>query len=147
MTTEIHRHQLDHMSRETAKKGAVASSYFVSLSFVVLFALVISSWYFVVVLEGAGLSDLFSDDNWRLGRKFIGQLAGAGTSETPASLDEESWKDALSLSIETLLMSILAIGLATVGMFLTVVPASRTAADGSMTLSRQRLSKVWHYII
>lgn len=121
-------------------------SLFLPISFLAIFGLVVASWYFITVPEGAGLGELFNAENWRLGKKFIGQLAGAGT-EDPAFLDAESWRQALVLTYETLMMSILAIGLAAIGMLLTVVPASRTAADGSMTLTRHRFSKVTFYAL
>ena len=54
--------------------------------------------------------------------------------QQPAFLNPESWKQAISLTYETLRMSIMAIGFSTVAMFLTVIPAARNIANGSLTL-------------
>lgn len=110
---------------------------FMTVSFVVAFLLILSSWYFVIGVEKANLADLFTAENVEYASKFIKGLVGIGVEEV-AFLNPESWSDAFVLTIETLQMSILAIGLSTILMFLTVLPAARNVADGSLTLSRRR---------
>ncbi|HAQ05995.1 MAG TPA: ABC transporter permease [Bacillus bacterium] len=70
--------------------------------------------------------------------RFFSGLIGIG-EENPAFLNKESWADALQLTLETIKMSVMATGFATIAMLLTVVPAARNVAEGSLTLSKR-----WH---
>ena len=96
-------------------------------------ALLMFSWWFVFVVEKASLTDLFSEKNAYYAKRFFAGLFGIG-EENPAFLNPDSWKTALGLTYETLRMSIMAIGFSTIAMFLTVIPAARNIADGSLTL-------------
>ena len=68
-----------------------------------------------------------------MGKSFLLVYLVLGT-EDPAFLNFESWKQALTLTYETLRMSVMAIGFSTIAMFLTVIPAARNIANGSLTL-------------
>ena len=57
--------------------------------------------------------------------------------ENPAFLDASSWVSALTLTVETLEMSIMAIGFSTIAAFLTVIPAARNIANGSLTSEKK----------
>ncbi|KAA9025691.1 PhnE/PtxC family ABC transporter permease [Niallia endozanthoxylica] len=116
-----------------AKKGFT----FVSFSFFFTILLLISSWWFIFSYEQASLKDLFSEKNAFYAQKFFAGLFGIGAENTPAFLQLEAWKEALKLTYETLRMSVLAIGISTIAMFLTVIPAARNIADGSLTLIRK----------
>ena len=105
-------------------------------SFYAFLLLIGASWYFVIGVEKASLTELFSNENMEYASKFFKGLLGVGEEEI-AFLNQESWSDAFTLSIETLQMSIMAIGFSTIVMFLTVIPAARNVADGSMTLSKK----------
>ena len=105
---------------------------FVRLSLLVAIILVISSWGFIFQVEQANIFELFSEKNISHTKQFIGEMLGQN-SEKPAFLDSNSWKQALKLTFETLQMSIMAIGFATIGMLFTVIPAARTTADGTVT--------------
>ena len=91
------------------------------------------SWWFIFAIEKASLTDLFSEKNAYYAGKFFAGLIWDGEAH-PAFLNPESWKQAISLTYETLRMSIMAIGFSTIAMFLTVIPAARNIADGSLTL-------------
>jgi phosphonate transport system permease protein len=91
------------------------------------------SWWFIFAIEHASLTDLFSEKNAYYGKKFFAGLFGVGM-EDPAFLNADSWREALKLTYETLRMSVMAIGFSTVAMFLTVIPAARNIANGSLTL-------------
>ena len=55
----------------------------------------------------------------------------------PGFFKLNSWKEALlKLTYETLRMSIMAIGFSTIAMFLTVIPAARNIANGSLTFKK-----------
>ena len=105
----------------------------VRFSFILTLILLALSWWFIFAVEKASLTDLFSEKNAYYAGKFFAGLFGIGKAQ-PAFLNTESWKQAISLTYETLRMSIMAIGFSTVAMFLTVVPAARNIADGSLTL-------------
>lgn len=118
----------------------------IKISIYLVFALVLSSWLFVFIGEDANLFALFSEENLQYTEKFLNGLAGAG-EEKPAFLSKESWDEALKLSFETLQMSIMAIGFATVIMVLTVIPAARNVADGSLTLTRKWYGKIVYGLV
>ena len=109
---------------------------FISFSIYSFLLLIAASWYFVIGVEKASLADLFSNENVQYASKFFKGLLGFGVDEI-AFLNPESWSVAFTLTIETLQMSIMAIGFSTIVMFLTVIPAARNVADGTLTLSRK----------
>ncbi|MED4352366.1 ABC transporter permease subunit [Schinkia azotoformans] len=126
--------------RRPAKIGVI------KLSVLLIFALVLSSWLFIFVGEDASLFDLFSEENLVYTKEFFNGLAGVG-EEHPAFLSKESWLEALKLSVETLQMSIMAIGFSVIIMVLTVVPAARNVANGTLTLSRKWYGKIVYGLI
>ncbi|MEC1756960.1 PhnE/PtxC family ABC transporter permease [Schinkia azotoformans] len=126
--------------RRPAKIGVI------KLSVLLIFALVLSSWLFIFVGEDASLFDLFSEENLVYTKEFFNGLAGVG-EEHPAFLSKESWLEALKLSVETLQMSIMAIGFSVIIMVLTVIPAARNVANGTLTLSRKWYGKIVYGII
>jgi ABC-type phosphate/phosphonate transport system permease subunit len=111
---------------------------FVSLSFYALMILAAGSWFSIFTIEKASLSALFSEQNQMYAAKFLKGLVGAG-QENPAFLNRQNWEIALKLTLDTLKMSVMATGFATIATLLTVVPAARNVADGSITLARK-----WH---
>ena len=105
--------------------------------FSVLFSLllIVGSWVYITLAENANLFELLSEKNIEYAKKFFGGLLGIN-QENPAFLDAESWSTALMLTLETLEMSIMAIGFATLVAFITVIPAARNIANGSLTLKK-----------
>lgn len=104
----------------------------------VLFALVLifGSWIYITIGENARLFELLSEKNIEYAKKFFSGLLGIN-QENPAFLNGESWTQALKLMLETLEMSIMAIGFATIVALITVIPATRNIADGSLTLKKK----------
>lgn len=111
---------------------------FATASIYALLLLAGGSWLSIFTLEKASFSLLFSEENLFYASKFFQGLLGIG-EETPAFLDAENWHHAMDLTIETLVMSVMATGFATITALLTVVPAARNVADGSLTLVKK-----WH---
>jgi ABC-type phosphate/phosphonate transport system permease subunit len=109
---------------------------FLTFSFYAFLLLIAASWYFVIGVKNASLLELFSKENVAYASKFFKGLFGVGQDEI-AFLNRDSWSHAFTLTIETLQMSIMAIGFSTIVMFLTVIPAARNVADGTLTLSRK----------
>lgn len=119
---------------------------FVRASLVGVLLLAAASWAFIFWVEDASIPALFSDSNRQQALRFVGRLLGRGEAR-PAFLDPESWLWAAALMYETLLMSVMAIGFAGCGMLLTVIPAARTAADGSLTMRRTRYGRALYALI
>jgi phosphonate transport system permease protein len=119
---------------------------FVKFSLILLLLLVISSWMFIFNVENASISELFSDKNIFYTKKFLSSMFGIN-NDNPAFKDMKMWQLALKLTYETLAMSIMAIGFATIGMLLTVIAASRNVANGTLTLSKNWYSKILYGII
>lgn len=105
-------------------------------SLILLLVLIIASWGQIFLVDGADLGSLFTEKNAQYTRQFISGLFGAG-EEVPAFKDPELWRKALLLSYETLIMSVIAIGIAAVGMLFTVVFAAKNLADGRLTLQKR----------
>lgn len=119
---------------------------FIRLSVLVALLLVAGSWLFIVRDQPDRMGALFTARTVENALGFLQGLAGVG-EEVPAYRDPQSWRNALELIGETLIMSILATGFAGVGTLLTVIPAARSAADGRLTLSRGPLSWGLFYFI
>jgi phosphonate transport system permease protein len=118
----------------------------IHFSFLSTVLLVIICWLFIIKVDKADFWGLFSEKNMRYSKKFLGGLMGE-SEKTPAFMDAESWKTALKLTYETVQMSVMAIGFAAIGMFLTVIPAARNVANGSLTLTKTWYSKLLFLMI
>ncbi|EKN65525.1 phosphate/phosphonate ABC transport system permease protein [Neobacillus bataviensis LMG 21833] len=116
------------------KKRQGFSSGWRSVFFTLL--LTIGSWVFIHIAENAQFFELLSEKNIEAAKRFFGGLIGLNNDE-PAFLDRNNWAAALKLTLETLEMSIMAIGFATIAAFLTVVPAARNIANGHLTGSKK----------
>ncbi|WP_223590015.1 PhnE/PtxC family ABC transporter permease [Neobacillus bataviensis] len=98
--------------------------------------LIIGSWVFITSGDKANLLELLSDKNLEYAKKFFGGLVGVNEKH-PAFLVASGWSSALKLTLETLEMSIMAIGFATIAAFITVIPAARNMANGSLTSEKK----------
>ncbi|PLR82477.1 ABC transporter permease [Bacillus canaveralius] len=116
----------------------------ISLLFAAL--LMIGSWLFITVVEKASLIGLFTEKNLNHAVQFVRGLMGIG-EELPAFASWESWSDALALTFDTFMMSIMAIGFATIAMFLTVIPAASKIANGSLTMNKGWYGRVFFVIV
>jgi len=118
----------------------------VKLSLLLALILMIASWMFVYKVDHADFLGLFSAKNAFYSKKFLKGLLGIG-AKSPAFLSIDSWQVALKLTYETLQMSIMAIGFATLGMIFTVIPAARNATNGTLTVSKKWYSQILFGII
>lgn len=110
------------------------------------FILVAASWLSIYVTQDARITELVSMENFNHAKDFLKGLAGIG-EEMPAFMDKTSWLNALQLTMETLMMSVMAVGFATIAMMLTVIPAARNVADGTLTLSKKCLGRLPFWFI
>lgn len=102
----------------------------------------ILSWASVFRTEHSGSSAIISIETWNHAVEFLRSLAGldARPGTTPAFLQWSRWQEMAELAYKTLMMSILATGLAVTGMILTAIPAARNVAAGALPGSH---SRVW----
>jgi phosphonate transport system permease protein len=117
-------------------KKRILKLNFVNFSLFIALALIASSWAFIYIEDNASFFSLFSEKNAFYTKKFLSGMLGIG-EKTPGFLSKDMWKNILILTLETLQMSVMAIGFSTIGMILTVIPAARNAAEGKLTLSRK----------
>ena len=93
---------------------------------------VVASWAYIVTRQaGGGLDELVSQQTWDelslLLRRLLGLEGAAGLR--PAYLEPARWAEIACLAYETLAMSVLAIGISTLGMLATVVPGAHGRTD------------------
>ena len=101
----------------------------VRLTLIALPLLVAGSWIYIVTRQaGGGLDEIVSAQTWDelnlLLRRLLGFDDAGGLR--PSYLEPSRWWDMAGLAYETLAMSVLAIGIATLGMLLTVVLGAHT---------------------
>ena len=108
----------------------------VNLSYFLGIVLIIGSWVYIFVGDKADFFAMFTEKNLFFTKKFISQLLGINEA-SPAFLNKESILNALKLTYETLQMSIMAIGFATIAMLVTVIPAATNVANGTVTLTKR----------
>lgn len=130
-----------NLNRPPSKKGIKRLFSINRLSIMFVGILVVSSWYEVKFVQEAGFLQLFSSENAQYAKKFISGLLGLQEDE-PAFFILDHWKTAIGLTWETLIMSVVAIGIATTVTFITVIPASRNFADGALTST----NNIWQWL-
>jgi phosphonate transport system permease protein len=117
--------------------GTIAKGFsIVKFSYFLIVMLLIGSWIFIFVVDKADFFGMFTEKNLMFTKKFISKLLGVNEA-SPAFLNKESLLKALKLTYETLQMSVMAIGFATIAMLITVIPAARNVADGTLTLTKK----------
>ena len=120
---------------------------FARLSFYVFVGLVVAAWGYIFVAGDSGFMLLLEGRTWENAGKFLMKLAGAGLDERPAFLQAEQWWATGRLAYNTLAMSVLAIGIAGFGAFLTFIFAARNISSGSLGGTPSRLGAVVYYLL
>ena len=90
--------------------------------------LVVAAWAFVLSTEASPLPSLA--EVLDRAARFGGDLLGVGRESPPAFRQVESWKRVGALAVDTVVMSVLATGLAGLGALATVAGASRSLTVG-----------------
>ncbi|MGF3227287.1 PhnE/PtxC family ABC transporter permease [Facklamia sp. P12932] len=114
-------------------------SHFIGNSFWLLILLIIISWISIFFKHERDIFAIFNSENSIYLQKFVKNLLGIG-KEKVAYLDPKDWKVALKLSAQTFVMSIVAIGFATLGMLIFVFPTARNVVSGELTYRSK-----WYY--
>ncbi len=106
-----------------------------------------AAWASVLLDDDSGFRALFQGETWVSVASFIGKLAGMGKEGTPAFLQWSEWEKAGLLAYDTLAMSVLAMGIAGVGVLITFLPAARNVATGELASSPSLLSRSLYYVV
>ncbi|MGG5253170.1 PhnE/PtxC family ABC transporter permease [Neobacillus sp. SM06] len=101
-----------------------------------LFLLIIAAWGSITIGQTNEFLALFSKKNAASVKSFFADMVGIREVDK-AFLSWESWSNALILTFQTLEMSIMAIGFATIAAFLTVLPSVRNIANASLEESKK----------
>ncbi len=105
---------------------------FAKASLYAFMLLAAASWAFIVFGDADGFSGLFAPGSWGNGVRFLESLLGLNSDGTPAYAQAGRWLETGRLAAETLAMSLLAIGIAGVGAFATLLMAARNVSDGTL---------------
>lgn len=120
-------------------------SKFVSLSIVAFIALIVISWIYLIQTN-EDIFDVFDSRNMEFLRSFVEKLLGKDTSQV-AFLSPDRWWEVIKLSYETIAMSVLATGLATIGTLITVFPAASNVANGKLLMRKNWYGKILFFLI
>ena len=105
---------------------------FARASLYAFFLIAATSWGFILLSGDSGLTDLFTSKAWGNARQFLSAMLGLNSELTPAYLQASRWMDTGKLAYHTLAMSVLAIGIAGIGAFLTLLLAARNVSNGDL---------------
>jgi phosphonate transport system permease protein len=95
----------------------------------------------------SGFTDLFTGKTWNNAGRFVSQLLGINSDITPAYLQASRWQETGKLAYHTLAMSVLAIGIAGIGAFFTMLPAARNISNGDLGGAPSRWGSVAYYAV
>lgn len=109
--------------------------------------LAIAAWISIFLDDDSGFRSLFQGETWASSASFIGKLAGVGKEGAPAFLQWSEWERAGLLAYDTLAMSVLAMGIAGVGVLITFLPAARNVATGELASSPSMFSRSLYYVV
>ncbi len=94
--------------------------------------LIAASWAFILMDGNSGFGDLFRERTWQNAGQFFASLAGMG-SEGPSPFAQAArWRETSQLALNTLAMSVLAMGIAGVGALVLLMPGARNVSDGTL---------------
>ena len=94
--------------------------------------LIAASWAFILLDGNSGFGDLFRERTWQNAGQFFASLAGTG-SEGPSPFAQAArWRETGQLALNTLAMSVLAMGIAGSGALVLLMPGARNVSDGTL---------------
>ena len=109
--------------------------------------LLVASWGYIFLGGDSGFTDLFAARTWNNAGRFASQLLGINADITPAYLQASRWLETGKLAYHTLAMSVLAIGIAGMGAFLTMLPAARNVSNGDLGGAPSLWGNVAYYAV
>lgn len=132
------------MFRRTAGAKRVS---FARISLYVFLLLAVVSWGFILLGSDSGLADFSSQKTWSNASRFLQQLAGADSNTEAAYLQPGRWWKTGKLAYDTLVMSVLAIGIAGGLVLLTFLPGARNVGNGELGGAPSRRWNVLYYLV
>lgn len=120
-------------------------SRYISTSIIIFISIIIGSWVYLFI-NNDNLFDVFNQRNMEFLKRFIEKMLGKNAKQI-AYTDVQRWKEVLVLCYDTIAMSVLATGLATIGTLITVIPAASNFADGKLTVKKTWYGKAIFYVI
>ncbi len=105
------------------------------------------AWAYIIASDLDGIGAFFQGRAWSHASSFLGQLAGLDAEGRPAFLQPQQWVATAGLALNTLAMSILAIGIAGLGAFLTFIFAARRVSDGGFGGAPSRVGRLVFYLL
>ncbi len=136
-----------HESHTLRLRGARRPPTFARVSLYVFLLLVAVAWVSIFMEGDSGFSDLFRSRTWENAGDFLRRMAGMGMEETPAFLRPEEWWATGKLAYDTLAMSVLAIGIAGAGAFLTFMFAARNVSNGALGNTPSLIGSTLYYFL
>ena len=103
--------------------------------------LVMAAWAFILLDGNSGFGDLFRERTWQNAGQFVASLAGADTDGPSPFVQPARWRETGRQALNTLAMSVLAIGIAGVGALVLLMPGARNVSDGTLGGAPSRTGK------
>lgn len=129
-----------------ANQHRVQQRKFIQSSAWTILILISLSWYYIMTYRSQSITEIFQQENAVFIGRFFERLMGVN-EKVPAFFNADMWQKAVTLSWETLVMSTLAIGIATIVCLITVFPAAKNIAEGQYMRKHSRVMMLIHYII
>ena len=120
---------------------------FARISLYLAIAMTVAAWAYILYGGDSGVSDLFRGKTWENGSRFLSQLAGLTSDDTPAFLQPSKWLETGALAYNTLAMSVLAMLIAGAGAFATFMLAARNVTNGDLGNRPSRLGAAVYYLL
>lgn len=129
-----------------ANQHRVEKGRFIRASTWMIGILMVLSWYYIMTYQSQNILEIFNQKNGEFIGRFMERLLGV-KEQVPAFLNMQMWQKALDLSLETLIMSVIAIGITSIVCLLTVLPAARNVAYGKFMRRQLWVMVVCHHIV
>ena len=100
-----------------------------------------AAWGFILLDGDSGFGDLFRERTWQNAGRFLAGLSGAGTDGPSSFAQPGRWLETGRLALNTLAMSVLAIGIAGASALALLMPGARTVSDGTLGGEPSRAGK------
>ena len=93
---------------------------------------IVAAWAFIILDGNSGFGDLFRERTWHNAGQFVASLAGAGSDAPSPFVQTARWRETGRLALNTLAMSVLAMGIAGAGALVLLMPGARNVSDGTL---------------
>ena len=94
--------------------------------------LAVAAWAFILLDGNSGFADLFRGQTWQNAGQFFASLAGQGSDDPSPLVQGARWLETGRLALNTLAMSVLAMGIAGAGALVLLMPGARNVSDGTL---------------